>query len=148
MITNKELFSEKYINLFIPGDGVEFIYSILQNSGITDFASSKSRVKGLEIISTLFSMELIEVFHWGEEHEVLKNKNLSKAETLDYIEKVWFVGADFPDFYAMPMFNFKDWYVQNLEKMGLDHYTDWEWFVRNKIGNLEKWIEENRPNTP
>ena len=89
MITNKKLFSEKYINLFIPGDGVEFIYSILQNSGISDFASSKSRVKGLEIISTLFSMELIEVFHWGEEHEALKNKNLSKEETLEYIEKAY-----------------------------------------------------------
>jgi len=25
--------------------------------------------------------------------------------------------------------------------------TNWEWFVENKIGDLEKWIEENRPKT-
>jgi hypothetical protein len=58
------------------------------------------------------------------------------------------VGADFPDFYAIPMFNFKDWYVENLKKTGFDQYTDWEWFVKNKIGNLEKRIEENRSNIP
>ena len=45
----------------------------------------------------------------------------------------------------MVMFKHKDWYVDALEKKGLTSTTDWKTFVKEKIGDLEKWIEDNRP---
>ena len=50
-----------------------------------------------------------------------------------------------PNFYGMVTFGSKKWYVNKLEEQGLTDTTDWETFVKNKIGDLEQWIEENRP---
>lgn len=71
---------------------------------------------------------------------------MTNSEIMNLIEEVWFIGADTPDFYGMPMFKYKDWYIQKLEALGLTHTgPDWKWFVENKIGDIEKWIEENKP---
>ncbi len=45
----------------------------------------------------------------------------------------------------MVIFGSQKWYIKKLENLGLTHTTDWEWFVENKIGNLEDWIKKNRP---
>jgi hypothetical protein len=147
MITTKELFKFKNIQLFNPYDGVEFIYSILQGLGYcnNNFKSKKGRKEGLEVIEKLFELELIEIFSWGKYVDKLKSKELSNSEKMKFIEELWFIEADYPDFLNMPMFKFKKWYIKNLEKHGFNHFTNWEWFVKNKIGDLEKFIENNRP---
>ncbi len=70
---------------------------------------------------------------------------ISNEEIIRHLNKVWFEGADFEHFYGMPMFKYKDWYLNALKKEGLTPYTYWRTFVKEKIGDLEKWIEENRP---
>ncbi|MCF8716464.1 hypothetical protein JM658_16680 [Joostella atrarenae] len=141
---NETLFDEKYINLFSP-DGIEFIYSILQSLGYLDFKSSEAREKSISVIERLFELDLIEIFHWGDYQNMLKDRQFTTSETITHIKKVWFVGADFSDFYRMPMFKFKEWYLNSLREQGLEECTDWKIFVEEKIGSLEQWIEENRP---
>lgn len=138
------IFDEKNIELFSP-EGVEFIYNILDSVGITDFKSLEAKNIGLTIIKKLFGLGLIEVYHWGTYHEDLNGQELSLKQIIALIEKVWFVGADYPDFFGMPMFKYKDWYLKALEKEGLTITTNWKTFVKEEIGDLEQWIEKNRP---
>ncbi len=142
---NKQLFDKENIYLFEPYDGVEFIYSVLQNLNITNFKTNDAREKGLETIEKLLDLELIEIFHWGDNHKQFADEIFSNAEIMMHIKTVWFVGADFSDFNSMPMFKFKDWYIKSLENAGMTHTTDWSGFVENKIGDLERWIEKHRP---
>lgn len=142
----RTLFDKKKILLFEPYDGVEFIYSILQNIGhYPNFTTLKARREGLIVIYQLFKLDLIEIFHWGKYHDELKDKKLSIFEKMMYIQELWFIGANFEDFHNMTMFKYQDWYMSELEKLGMNHTTDWKEFVKIKIGDLEKWIEENRP---
>ena len=52
MITAIQLFDKGNLNLFIPNDGVEFIYTILQNTGIRDFKTNEAREKGTNFTFT------------------------------------------------------------------------------------------------
>ena len=142
---SEDLFHENNLDVFIPNDGVEFIYSILQNVGYRDFTSTQARTHGLQIIRQLVKMDLIEVFHWGEHHEMLSNLNLDENQTIQLIENIWFPGADYSDFLGIPMFGHKAWYLEALKKVGLTSTTDWKTFVKENIGDMEQWIMENRP---
>jgi len=140
------IFNTKYISLFEPYNGVEYIYSILENIGHSkDFTTKEARRDGLRVIYELFELGLLEIFNWGEYEDKLKHKYLSNNEKMIYIQELWFLGADFCDFHQMPMFKFKDWYIKKLEKIGISHTTDWVSFVNTKIVDLEKWIEINKP---
>ena len=143
-MTNQELFASKNTELFMP-DGVEFIYNVLENIGFVNYTSIEAKEKGLDAIQKLLELELIEVFHWGEYHNELKDKDISNEEIMKHIDEVWFIGADFEHFISMPMFKYKNWYLNSLEKEGLTMTTNWKKFVKEKIGDLEQWIEENRP---
>lgn len=143
------LFNKKYINLFCyGGDGIEFFQSIMFSLGYSykELSSLKVKKDTLYVIEELLKLKLIEVFLWGEKHSEMKDKEYSIEEILKYINSIWFDEADYPDFYGMVMFKHKEWYTHKLEKLGMTHTTDWKWFVENKIGNLEKWIQENKPN--
>ena len=143
-MNSKLLFQQKNIDLFHP-EGVEFIYSILQNLGYRDFTSKQARIHGLQVIRQLFEMDLIAVFHWGEHHNLLSNLGLNKDQTIQLIDNIWFPSADYSDFLGMPMFGHKEWYLEALKRAGLTSTTDWKTFVKDKIDDLEQWIEENRP---
>ena len=68
-----------------------------------------------------------------------------KNGRMTYNDKIWFEGAKFPDLYGMVIFGTQKWYTEALEKKGMTNTTNWKLFVKNKIGNLEQWIEDNRP---
>lgn len=142
------IFDEKNIDLFHP-EGVEYLYSILQNIGFTEFKSKEARTKGLDIIKNLFGLGLVEIFHWGNQHKVLEGKDLSNKEIMEEIEKIWFVGSDFSDFFGMPMLKYRDWYIEALRDNGFQmRGVNWKTFVSEKIGDmadLRNWIEQNRP---
>lgn len=138
------IFDKKNINLFTP-DGIEFISDILQSIGYDDFTTNEARRDGLRTINKLFELELIEVFHWGNYQNELKNKVIPDFDKMMYIQELWHKGADFEDFTNMPMFKFKDWYLNALNKNGMTSTTNWGNFVKKNIGDLEKWIKENRP---
>lgn len=141
----QDLFDKENLDIFIPNDGVEFIYSILQSLGYRDFTTKVAREHGLKIINQLFALDLIEIFHWGNYNKIFKNVIFNKIQTLRLIENIWFEGADYSDFIGMIIFKHKDWYIKALEKEGFTHTKNWENFVKEKIGNLEKWIKQNRP---
>jgi hypothetical protein len=145
MITKEDLFQEKHIELFMP-DGIEFIYNILENiCHSKDFKSTEVKREGLNVISILCDLDIIEVFHWGKLEPNISKTNFSKEDLINFVEKVWFEGANTQDFYSMPMFTYKKWYLDALEKKGLTIFTHWKTFVKEEIGDLEKWIEEVRP---
>lgn len=138
---NSDLFTDSNIDLFMP-DGVEYIYNVLQNIGWDEYTSVEAREEGLQVLSRLFEMDLIEVFSFGNYQKKLKNRRLSNNEIINHLRKVWFVGADFNDFLGMPMFKYKDWYLNALKEEGFSDKTDWRRFVDECIGDLEQWIKE------
>lgn len=141
---NSKLFSDDKLDLFIP-EGIEYIHDVLNSIGFTNYTSKDARVKGLETIKKLLNLKLIEIFSWGKYNNEFKDEEFSTDEIIMHLRTVWFEGADFSDFISMPMFKYKDWYVQAQENAGLTHTTNWKWFVKSKIGDLEQWIEEHRP---
>lgn len=138
----EELFKEDYVELFMP-DGVEYISTILENLGYTykNENSSLAKENGMQVIEELFRLDLIEVFHWGKSHEKLKDLIFTESETISQINHLWYKGAQGPDFYSMPMFKYKNWYLKALEREGLTNTTYWRTFVNEKIGDLETWIK-------
>jgi hypothetical protein len=142
-----DIFYSRYINLFLPNDGVEFLFNIINELGynVDKPLSVKERENILFVIDQLFKLDLIYVFHWGKNHNEMKNKKYTIVETLNHINTMWFEKAYYPDYYGMIMFGHKKWYTDKLENLGLTETTNWEQFVKNKIGDLEKWIEENKP---
>lgn len=152
MITKKHLFKEDSLNIFTP-DGIELIYRILENVGCYQVVQDKShltaqaRENGLKAIEILCDMKLIEVFQWGIEIPNISKTNFTKGELIAHLRKVWKVGTETHEFYALPMFIYKKWYLDALKEKGLIdiHTTNWKKFVKNEIGDLEKWIEEVRP---
>ncbi len=140
------IFDRKNILLFETEDGVETIEKILENTNhYKNYTTKEVRREGLRIINKLFELNLIEIFHWGNYENELKGKNLSTFEKMMYLQELWFIGANSIDLSGMPMFKFKDWYINKLNDLGLQKYNDWTKFVNEKVDNLEKWIEENRP---
>ncbi|WP_222984448.1 hypothetical protein [Flagellimonas meishanensis] len=148
-MTKEELFNKKSVNidLFHP-EGVEFISSILQNLGYTytNEFTEEAREHGLNTIEKLLELELIEVYHWGDYNEKLNGKLIPNIRIMRYLAELWQKGAKTPDFYGMPMFKYQKWYLDALKKVGFEYRgIDWKSFVKEKLGDLELWIEQNRP---
>jgi fructose-specific component phosphotransferase system IIB-like protein len=150
MIKKSNLFKEENLNIFTP-DGIEFIHFILANIGYYQVLNDKShltaqaREDGLKVVEILCDMELIEVFHWGQEIPNISKTNFEKTELIAFLRKVWKIGTETHEFDGLPMFIYKKWYLDALEKKGLTIYTNWKKFVEEEIGDLEQWIEEVRP---
>ena len=146
MKNEENIFHLKNIDLFMPNDGVEYIYSILQNLGYHDFTTRIAREHGLNTIRQLFELDLIEVFSWGKHQNLFSNLDFTAQQKMKLIENIWFVGADFSDFVEMVMFKHKDWYLKELVNEGLQTTgVNWKTFVDDRIGDLENWINQNRP---
>lgn len=145
-MTTKDLFKDNYIELFMP-DGIEYISNILANIGYTykNESSNKAKKHGLEVINKLLELDLIEVFYWGKNDNDYRGSQLLNSEIIALIDSFWFEGAHGPDFYGMPMLKYKNWYLDALKKERLTSTTSWKQFVKEKIGNLGEWIEQNRP---
>lgn len=141
------VFDFRYVNLFLPDDGVEFIHSIIESLGygIRDYKSSEVREETLEAISQLLELKMLEVYRWEANQEEPNDRKLSDKEILNKVEQQWFIGADYVDFLGMVMFGHPSWYVDKLNELGFTPTTDWKWFVKHKIGDLEKWIKDNKP---
>ncbi|MBE7696405.1 hypothetical protein [Tenacibaculum finnmarkense] len=139
---NINIFEEKY-SFAVTSEIVEYLPHLFYIEDHEDQSILKNRT--LHILKKVLDLDILEVIEWIAKPE-LENKNLTTDEIIKHIDEIWFEGAEFPDFYAMVEFGSTKWYKSKLNELGLTHdITDWDLFVRNKIGDLEKWIKENRP---
>ena len=95
----------------------------------------------LDILNTMIDYDMISIC-FAFENETIKSEEYS--DLVKRIENTWIQETDFSDLYTMVWFKFNDWYVDGLKKEGLSESTDWNMFTK-KIGNLENWMEKNRP---
>ncbi|MEW2922282.1 hypothetical protein AB1A65_12485 [Muricauda sp. ANG21] len=91
-------------------------------------------------------MDIIHVIHWGEHHDLIKKLNLDVKQTTIFIKEVWPENMEYPDYFGFISLGYKSWYMKKMDELGYVQFnTDWKTFVKEKIGNLEQWIEQNRP---
>lgn len=141
----EELFKEENIGLLSPYS-FEFVNHLIGQLGYSQDQYDDTNVKEevLKVLKLLFELKILRVFDWMNNPE-LNNKIMSAEDTIKHIDDKWFVGIKYPDFYDIVMIGTQDWYINNLELLGMSHTTNWNTFVKEKIGNLELWIENNRP---
>ncbi|NJB38200.1 hypothetical protein [Croceivirga sp. JEA036] len=139
------IFDKKYLDLLAP-NGVEYIWGVYMHLGIKDNESSKPNNKRiiLDTIKSLLNYSILQVGEWYQRPE-LNSKKLTVKEIVKNLDEIWNEKATYPDFYDMVYFTTPEWYVNKTKKLGLTMTTDWKTFVKEEIGDLEKWIEENRP---
>ncbi|MDG2193281.1 MAG: hypothetical protein P8K77_00200 [Polaribacter sp.] len=142
---SKNIFKNGYINLFCPNSN-EYLFDYIYALGFKDIDSKnwKPRLVILSVLEYLFRLKIINVYSWPN-HPELEKKGMTIKETIETIDKLWSNNATFPDFYGIVMFENQKWYTEALEKKGLTQTTNWEKFIENEIGDLEKFIEDNRP---
>ncbi len=71
--------------------------------------------------------------------------NFSTDEAIRRLENLWNDDTQFSDFYNMVWFGYQEWYIDKLHSLGFKKAENWNDFLNEKIGDLEQWIEENRP---
>lgn len=138
---NINIFEEKYSFAVTP-QIVEYLFDLFYIEKHEHKSILKKRT--LHILKKVFELDILKVSEWLAKPE-LNNVVLTIDEIIKNIDEIWFEKAEFPDFYAMVIFESTNWYKSKMNKLGLTPTTNWDWFVKNKIGNLEKWIKENKP---
>ncbi len=142
---NIDLFDDKYIDLLCP-NGIEYIWGVYMHLDISDKDASKPNNKKivLDVIETLMNYGVLYVYEWYKKPE-LNHQKLTIKETIDFIDEIWAKNSNYPDLYSMMYFGSPHWYVNKTGELGFTMTTNWRTFVHDKIGDLEKWIEENKP---
>lgn len=136
-------FSDSYIDLLCPFY-IEYLWAI--TSLLKQNKEEKQiKEKSLFIIAKLLDLKVIYIGNeWTTDKTILK-WNLPFKEIIEKIDEMWFKDAQFPDFYEMIFIGYEEWYIKALEKKGLSSAKNWKEFVNQNVGDLEKWIEENKP---
>lgn len=144
-MTKEELFKEEYIDLFSPFC-FEYLHELIGLLGyyIDDYDKSETRENVLETLQILFDFEILEVCDWIQEPK-LNGQNLTNREILNHIDRMWLKNTKYSDFYNLLIFSTQNWYTDKLVNLGLTHTANWKFFVKEKIGNLEKWLDEKKP---
>jgi len=85
------------------------------------------------------------------ENNWMKNKELNKIklsnnDLIKNIKEKMSSSKSMDEFYDFYWIKYQNWYREGLENKGLNVYTiKWNEFINERIGDLEKWIEENKP---
>ena len=133
----KEFYIPHYIEYLFDFFGK---YQIKTNKKYTQ----ENKEKVLNSILTLLNQRIIFVGNWIDNNN-FKRWNLSNKEIIEKINSLWLEGTEYPELYNIVYFNYEEWYIDELEKLGFNENSNWDTFIKENIGNLEKWIEENRP---
>lgn len=104
-------------------------------------SEKKLKEKTLEFIKILLEKKLLDIYT----SKFNTKWNLSVEESIDKIDAIWKENASYTELISLIYFTRQKWFYQKLKSSGYDFMTDWKKFVEEKIGDLEKWIEENRP---
>lgn len=132
---------------YIP-HSIELLFDFFSKLGIdiNREHTKRDKKKVLKVIDALLKQKIIHVYSIDKEFDdSLKRFEITNKEILKRIDEMWFEGAKFPDFYNMVWFGYEKWYIDALNDLGMPNFENWESFVKQKIGDLEQWIEENKP---
>jgi hypothetical protein len=145
MITKKNLFTNDYVDLLSP-ETFEFLNLLIGQLGYNreDYNDPEVKKEVLNLIKIILDLDIITVHKWMDDLTLL-SEHMTTDEIVKKIDRLWMKSIEYPDFYKIALFGPKDWYKNKLEKMGFTPTTNWKTFVATKIGDLEKWIEYNRP---
>lgn len=145
MIKKQDLFKNEYLGLLDPYS-FEFLNHLIGLLGFskTEYNDLKVKRNVLNVLKYMFELDIIQIKSWMN-NSFKDDFNMSIEETLNKIDSLWQRNMDFPDFYTIAYFETKEWYVNKIEDLGMTQTTDWKTFVKENIGNLEEWIEINRP---
>lgn len=142
-----DIYSNKYNSIFHPFH-LESLYHLSQFIENVDYHLSFEERKKivLEILNFLLENNIIYVlkedFMQNKEN---KKKILSDKEIISKINDIWREDTPWEDLYFMLWFRFQNWYRDKLVSIGLENKPiDWNEFINNNIGDLEKWIMENK----
>ena len=139
-------YDKKYLQIFSP-TWTEYLWDIIAIIKNNDKNISKVEIKKhtLNYIKLMLKNNLIKVGNEWENKKLIF-WDLSNEMILKKIDTMWFDGANYPDFLNMVWFGYQEWYIEALKKIGYGKEKIlWTDFVDKNIGDLEKWIEGNRP---
>lgn len=139
MMTNIEFYCPYRIELLFDFFG-KFKVSTQDNN-----YDRESKNKILNAVSILLEQKIIFAGKWIDVNNFEK-WDMTIPKIVLQIDNLWKNNTEFPDFYNMVWFGYQSWYIEGLNRLGFERTRNWETFVREKIGDLEQWIEENKPN--
>ncbi|RXG31858.1 hypothetical protein [Leeuwenhoekiella marinoflava] len=144
-MNRKELFQPHNMNLLCP-HSFEYLHELLGMLGYSSkqYHLQEAREKVFDTLEILFDLEILNIYDWVKKPD-LNNKKIPVKKILQEIDTLWDINSEFDHFYDFLIFGNENWYVEQLIKLGLTHTTNWLLFVKYEIGDLENWIEENRP---
>lgn len=112
---------------------------------INDNYTRDSKEKVLKAISILLEQKIIFVGNWSDNKEFIIWE-LSNSEILLQIDLLWKKDIKFHEFYNLVWFGYQKWYIDGLNNKGFGkEKISWNIFIEERLGNLELWIEENKP---
>lgn len=133
-------------NLYCPG-ATENLWDVICHLDTRNANIFKKSVKetALESLKLMLDQNVIYIGNeWVGKHH-LKRWKLPNTEIIEIINKKWTEGISFDNLYILAWIDFEGWYLSKLKELGFTEITNWEQFVKNEIGDLKKWIEENKP---
>ncbi len=143
-----DVFSKKYSLILNP-------YSLESFEQLTIFLSEKDKTitfkklknNSIDVFSFLLENKIIYVLEsdWMRK-KGYKNTKLNNEEIIKTLKEKWNIDTSFEVLYNLFWFKYQDWYTESFVQKGLTIYTtNWNLFLNEKIGDLDKWIEENKP---
>jgi len=140
------IFDPEYIEFLCPY-WHETVWDIIGSVKDKDSTLKKNEIKVvvLNILFQLLENKLIFIINNFNDDKIPIKLNLSPQDSINYVDNIWKESFDYPEYYSLNFYGFEKWYVNPLIKLGLEHTTNWQNFVHNNIGDIEKWIKENKP---
>lgn len=133
------------VNFYIPNK-IELLFDFFGEFNIKT-NEPYIRERKDKVLNSIKIMLLQNVIYVGkyDENKKFETWNTPVEEIISKLDKIWTENMQFSEFYDMVWFGYKKWYLERLVKESYESTMDWKWFIENKIGNIERWIEENKP---
>ncbi|MBD3862761.1 hypothetical protein [Olleya marilimosa] len=132
-------------NLYCPYT-IELLFDFFNEFNIKTNEKYTQQIKD-KVLDTILEMLNNKVIFVSE-----KNKNgfviwdEPKEIIVERINNMWSENTNFQDFYNMVWFGYENWYIEALKKEGFEQEKIvWTNFIEKDIGDLQKWIEANKP---
>jgi hypothetical protein len=125
---------------------VELLFDFFGEFGIktNETYSIEKKKKVLSKIHQMLDEEILFVSK-KKDNEFIR-WNYPNEKIINRIDELWTETLNFSEFYNMIWFGYQEWYLEKLNILGVQYAKNWDEFINQKIGDLEKWINKNKPN--